>query len=429
MPNSYDHLWSNWGEQIAAFVEGGQALAVGVFAVSGHPQYLNAGMQFLLGMEDETKPATERFVVPPFEKLCDEVANNDANDVVHVVYEGWLTFGGAGVPHRSVRGSVRRMGDVLLVLAEHDVVQLERTNREITQLNSEITNLQRELALRKLELQRALDDLRETQTMLIHAEKMNALGQLVAGVAHEINNPISFVNSNLHSLRQTLGDITGAYRQLEELVLADAVPEHVHAVHAIRQKADLDFVLADLDDLFHGSLTGLHRVKKIVEDLRTYSRLDEAEFKSADLQEGITSTLAIVQPALHNRISVTVDLDDLPPIHCYPAELNQVFMNLIVNAAQAIEGQGTITIRGRDAGGEIVLAFEDSGAGIPAGHIDRIFEPFFTTKPVGQGTGLGLALAYRIVTEHHQGAMRVQSTPGQGTTFTISLPKDLRHER
>lgn len=270
-------------------------------------------------------------------------------------------------------------------------------------------------------LEKTLAQLRHTQAMLIQSEKMSALGQLVAGVAHEINNPISFVNSNLHSLRQTIEDIFDTYSHLETLVSSGEVT--LEQIQAIREEGELDFIRDDIADLLRASVAGLGRVRKIVEGLRTFSRLDEAERKRANLQENLESTLMLAAVELRNRIEVVVELDNLPEIWCYPAELNQVFLNIIMNAAQAITGEGRLTIRGYSEDDKVVLKFTDTGMGIEPEIQKHIFEPFFTTKPVGQGTGLGLAIAYQIITEHHRGTISVESTPGIGTTFTTTLPK------
>ena len=240
---------------------------------------------------------------------------------------------------------------------------------------------------------------------------------------------MSFVNSNLYSLRSAAQDIRQAYEGIEALVNTEGTEtQRAHMAH-IREQADLDYLFPDLDDLLNASIEGLGRIKHIVEDLRAFSRLDEAEFKEVDLAENIHTTLAIAQPELRNRVEVELDLDALPRMKCYPAELNQVFMNLIVNAAQAIEGSGSLRIRGWDEGSQVVLQFSDTGHGMTPEVMDRLFVPFFTTKPVGSGTGLGLALAYKIIVDHHHGTITADSTPGEGSTFTITLPKDLKHDR
>lgn len=275
-----------------------------------------------------------------------------------------------------------------------------------------------------LALSQTNQELRDTQAMLIHAEKMNALGQMVAGVAHEINNPIAFVNSNIHTLKQTVTTMMTAYTNLEQLALATGTPETATTVATLHKQADIDFLSEDLDDLVDASLNGLTRVRKIVDGLRNFSRLDEADDKLADLREGIESSLLIAQPILKKRIQVNLDLDQLPLFYCRPAELNQVFLNLILNAAHAIPDQGTITITGHDKAEEVVLTFADTGCGMPPEVLKQVFNPFFTTKPVGVGTGLGLTIAYKIITAGHGGTIDVTSTPGSGTTFTIRLPKE-----
>ncbi len=290
---------------------------------------------------------------------------------------------------------------------------------DVTQRVQAEASLQRERAA----LERTLAELRQTQTMLIHAEKMTALGQMVAGVAHEINNPVSFVTSNLHSLSHTVEDVFNLYDQLEQLALDGAISQEF--ARALRIDSNLDFLREDSADLLRSSEDGLRRVRGIVDTLRTFSRLDEAELKVVSLKESLESTLLIARLELQGRVKVALEVDDLPEIRCYPAELNQVFLNLIVNAAQAIDGRGILTIRGRDSGDTIILQFHDTGKGMSPEVQRRIFEPFFTTKPVGAGTGLGLAIAYKIVTDRHRGQIEVESTPGMGSTFTLTLPKDL----
>lgn len=282
------------------------------------------------------------------------------------------------------------------------------------------------LTRKTIELERALTELRETQVLLVHSEKMSALGQMVAGVAHEINNPISFVNSNLHSFKQSVGELSGAYDALEGLILEAGSSAEQDAARHIRQQAELDFLLSDVDDLLTASFEGLGRVRKIVEALRTFSRLDEADLKIANLGENIRSTLLMARGELQGKVEVELDVDDLPDIKCYPAELNQVFLNIIINAAQAIEGKGLLAITGRELADNLELRFSDTGAGIPTDVLDKIFNPFFTTKAVGTGTGLGLSIAHKIITDRHHGSIRVESTPGAGTTFVITLPKELK---
>ena len=274
-------------------------------------------------------------------------------------------------------------------------------------------------------LQTALRDLREAQVMLVHAEKMNALGQMVAALAHEINNPIAYVVSNIHSLRSELRELLDAYDVIEAR-LGEIGGTAAEAAAEIRQSAEVDLLQADLDELMESSLSGLERVKQLVLALRTFARLGESEDKLASIRDCVESALVIARAVLGNSIRVELDLDRLPPIRCFPAELNQVFLNLIVNAAQAIppSTDGLIQIRGRDEGDALLITVTDNGIGIAPENLGKIFTPFFTTKPPGEGVGLGLAIAQRIITDRHHGTITAAASPGEGATFSIRLPKD-----
>ncbi|WP_437564138.1 sensor histidine kinase [Sorangium sp. So ce542] len=404
-----------------SFLMDSTALAVGVFAPDGAPRLANRGMRRLLGRADE--PA--RLVSPSFPQLAAAGRGGDAP-----VHRGILHFGDLRSIAHSVRGEVWRLDDALLILAEFDVVELERVVADVSALNSRITSLQRRLVSEQKALERSLGQLRATQSMLVHSEKMNALGKLAAGVAHEINNPLAFVRSNVHTLGESLGRLFAAYEALEAAALRGRPDDVAGVAEALREDADLEFLREDAGDLVKGTLGGLARVQKIVEDLRTFARLDQAEVERSDLRESLESTLAIAGPALRSGgVQVTVAWDDLPKVRCKPAELSQVFLNLLINAVQAVEcrgpGNGRIAIRARDEGRQIALEFEDNGAGMTDDVVGRIFDPFFTTKPVGQGTGLGLTISHKIVVDQHGGTLAVRSTPGAGSTFTITLPKEL----
>lgn len=274
-------------------------------------------------------------------------------------------------------------------------------------------------------LERTVRELRETQMMLVHAEKMNALGQMVAGIAHEINNPLSYINSNLHGLKDTLQGLFQAYQSLEEIILNTEDPLAITQSMRVRGKAEIDFVVSDVDDILNATLDGLGRVKNIVTALRTFARLDEAKYKLASIRECVDGALLIASAALRDGIQVIITSEDLPPIYCFPAELNQVFLNLIVNAAQSIQGSGTISIRISDDGDSVAVSVQDTGMGIPDAIQSSIFTPFFTTKPVGEGVGLGLAIAYKIITDRHHGSITFTSAAGEGTTFLVRIPKGL----
>ena len=242
-------------------------------------------------------------------------------------------------------------------------------------------------------------ELRETQAQLVQSEKMRSLGQLVAGVAHELNNPIGFVHANLQLLED----------YVERLLRPDLDPQKREQAREAIQK------------LLTRSREGTERVTKIVQDLRTFSRTDDAHLQEVQLNEEIDRTLSLMEPRLRNCVEIQRDYGELPRVRCYVGPLNQVFMNLLMNACDAMESRGRITIRTRSEPGGVVLEFEDNGPGMPPEVMERIFEPFYTTKPVGKGTGLGLSLSHGII-ERHGGSMEVRSQPGRGTCFTLRLP-------
>jgi two-component system NtrC family sensor kinase len=272
------------------------------------------------------------------------------------------------------------------------------------------------------EQQQLIVRLQEAHDQLLQSEKMASIGQLAAGVAHEINNPVGFVNSNMASLRNYVASLFGVLAQYQEAIAAQPDQAALQArIAQIGEQADLGYLQQDVSELIAESMDGLKRVKDIVLALRDFSHVGETGWRTADLHIGIESTLAIVANEIKYKASVEKHYGDLPEITCVAPQLNQVFMNLFVNAAQAIKERGVITIRtGRD-GDMVWVEVGDTGAGISPENLNRIFEPFFTTKPVGSGTGLGLSLSYGIV-KTHGGRIDVASTLGSGTTFTVRLP-------
>lgn len=258
--------------------------------------------------------------------------------------------------------------------------------------------------------------LEQANRQLLQSEKMAAIGQLAAGVAHEINNPVGYVYSNLQSLETYLKDL---FRLTDAVESAASLGD----LQQIRKSIDYDFLRGDLEDLLAESREGIERVKTIIAALKDFSHTEEEEFRFADLHRGIETTLNVVNNELKYKAEVVKDFGELPEIECIISQLNQVIMNLLVNAAHAIETTGTITIRTRSEAGYVSIEMEDTGKGIEQAHLTRIFDPFFTTKPVGKGTGLGLSLSFNIIEKHH-GEISVTSTPGQGTTFRIRLPVD-----
>ena len=300
------------------------------------------------------------------------------------------------------------------VLTHFVGVQNDVTDRE---------EARRETAAKQIELEKTLATLQETQAMLIHSEKMNALGQMVAGVAHEINNPLAFVASNMHALKGMANDLKSAYQQLSAAVATSNSADLKAIAVKLNKEADVDFISEDLEDLINSSTDGLKRVKGIVANLRNFSRLDEAEEKVASIKECIESTIEIAGTLAKSEFKIDCKLDNISPIKCRPSELNQVFLNLIMNAAHAVKKDGRLEIIGTETEDILTLKFTDNGSGMDAFTQEKIFNPFFTTKPVGEGTGLGLSIAYKIITDGHKGTISVDSEVDRGTTFTINLPK------
>jgi signal transduction histidine kinase len=274
--------------------------------------------------------------------------------------------------------------------------QMERIER-LSQLNDEMHAMNARL--------------QATQQQLLQSEKMASIGQLAAGVAHEINNPVGYVYSNISSLQG----------YVDELL---AVVRHFRGKgDGPTPTCDIDFLEEDIPQLMTETREGLDRVKKIVQDLKDFSRVDKSDdWEDANLVKGLESTLNIVQNEIKYKATVVKDLVPLPDVPCLPTQLNQVFMNLLVNAAQAIEQKGTITLRSGFDSEMVWVEVADDGCGMPADVQARIFEPFFTTKPVGKGTGLGLSVSYSIV-QKHNGKIELRSAPGQGTSFRVMLPR------
>jgi signal transduction histidine kinase len=291
---------------------------------------------------------------------------------------------------------------------------VERAERSLLEAN-------RSLEGKNLDLANAFAELEATQGQLQQNEKMASIGQLAAGVAHEINNPIGFVTSNLGTLDRYVAKIVEFINAQSERIASHTPTEIVKELTEKRKALKLDYVLDDMKNLVRESRDGTGRVQKIVQDLMNFSRADAVENTLTDINSSLESTINIVWNEIRYKANLQRDFGDLPRIRCHPQQLNQVFMNLLVNAAHAIDKDGTITVRSRYEDGLIQVAISDTGCGIPENIRTRIFEPFFTTKDVGKGTGLGLSISYDIV-KKHGGEIRLASEVGKGTTFTVLVP-------
>jgi len=279
------------------------------------------------------------------------------------------------------------------------------------------------------ELRQTLEELKRTQTQMIQNEKMVSLGHLVAGVAHEINNPVSFIHGNLSYVQEHAQDLLELLKDYQE-----AYPDPVEELQDSLEDKDLDFIQEDLQQILASMKSGTDRIKGIVNSLRSFSRMDEAQMKAVDIHEGIDSTLVILNHRLEAKddrsaIEVVKEYTEMPWVDCYPAQLNQVFMHLLSNAIDALaDKQGDapqIKIKTELEGSTVRISIADNGNGIPEAIRSQVFDPFFTTKPPGQGTGLGLSICYSIIVEKHYGRLLCNSSSGEGTEFIIELQPDL----
>ncbi len=396
---------SNW--QLQRAIDQSPA-SVTIFSVDGRVEYTNPAFTQITGFS--AAEAQEAFDChlhqqqPLSEIMRGYVDGRTTEDRVYVEVE-----------NRRKDGRTYWLGVILSPVRNSD--------GEITHFLSSGTDIsarkQAQAALQRktIEQQETIAKLEEAHNQLLQSEKMASIGQLAAGVAHEINNPIGYVNSNLGSLRHYISDL---YQLIEGYrgVLTDSQRE---ALAELERKIDFDFVRDDLASLIAENEQGLERVKQIIKDLKDFSHVDRAEWVRGDLLKGLDSTLNVVWNELKYKAEVVKEYTRLPQIECMPSQLNQVFMNLLVNAAHAIEGQGVITIRTGIDGERVWVEVADTGKGIPAEYLPRLFEPFFTTKPVGKGTGLGLSVSYGIVAKHH-GEITVDSVVGEGTRFRVWLP-------
>ncbi|MER2539783.1 MAG: ATP-binding protein [Azonexus sp.] len=290
----------------------------------------------------------------------------------------------------------------------------DKLEERVLERTADLEEANKGLEATKIYQEELIKKLKETQNQLLQSEKMAAIGQLAAGVAHEINNPVGFVNSNLGSLKiyaNKLLTVLNAYESNDPDQIAEAC-----------KKADLEFLREDLPSLITESQDGLNRVTKIVQDLKDFSHVDQAERQKANLNAAMESTLNVVWNELKYKAEVIRELGVIPPVDCVPAQINQVFMNLLVNAVQAIPQQGKIFVRSGFEQEHVWFEVEDTGTGMSAEVQQRIFEPFFTTKPVGKGTGLGLSISYDIIVKKHHGRMDVKSEIDKGTCFRLWLP-------
>ncbi|MGV0106291.1 histidine kinase [Nostoc sp. DSM 114160] len=314
-------------------------------------------------------------------------------------------------------------------------------HESFTALEKSKEELEERVEERTTELKNALGELQRTQSQVVQSEKMSSLGQLVAGIAHEINNPVNFIHGNLAHVQEYTQDLLALMQLYQQYN-----PYPAAEIQTVAEDIDLEFLQSDLPKMLSSMRVGTDRIRQIVLSLRNFSRIDEAEFKRVDIHEGIDSTLMILQHRLKAKpeqpeIQVIKNYGTVPLVECYAGQLNQVFMNILVNAIDALEENNTkltyeeikenpsqIKIRTSVVNSTwLEVAIADNGVGISQDFLQRIFDPFFTTKPVGKGTGMGMSISYQIVTEKHNGKLECFSTPGKGTEFIIQIPLRLKN--
>jgi PAS domain S-box-containing protein len=322
----------------------------------------------------------------------------------------------------------KEKADTLRILHENEAAinrSLSKTKRELQEKNLELERRTFELEEEKGRLKEAYDKLNQMQAQLLQSEKLASLGQLSAGVAHELNNPIGFVHSNLGTLAEYVQDVKSLlekYASLEKRMPPDKpCRELAREIEEFKERIGVQSMLDDFDKIISESQEGAQRVKTIVQNLKDFAHRDKTRLELADINKGIESTLNIVWNELKYKATVTKKYGLIPQIECFPQQLNQVFMNLLVNAAQAIEEKGEITIKTYQADKSVVVEISDTGVGISEDDLEHIFDPFFTTKEVGKGTGLGLSVVYGII-ENHGGKIEVETQVGKGSTFRVILP-------
>lgn len=339
-----------------------------------------------------------------------------------------IIVSGINQPQRAL--DAVRLGAFDYIIKPCDLGVLELTVERALERRNFLLNARQyklDLEARNQELVHGKEQLQRLQAQIVHSEKMASLGQLAAGIAHELNNPVGFVYANLNILNQYYQGFEQLLDYYDEISLTD---EELLNVTSFKSEINYSQLRIDLTSIMDDCQNGVERIRDIVQNLRTFSRLDEAEFKKTDIHEGIESTIRLLSRYFSaGKIKLSRDYNELPLIDAYSGQLNQVWMNLLANAAQAVcpngDGSGEVNISTHCDGQSVSIAVRDTGCGIAGEHLDRIFDPFYTTKPVGEGTGLGLSITFGIV-ERHYGKITVKTAINEGSTFTVTLPLNVK---
>jgi len=306
------------------------------------------------------------------------------------------------------------------------IIKPGKSTSELPDTIGELQKYQQQLEanLRQTEkkLEQAIDDLKSTQAQLLQSEKMASLGQLTAGIAHELNNPINFISAGSFGLSKDLGDLMILLEKYEKLNNHPGIVHYLEKIDKLKEKIDYHFIKKNVTQTIEDIKLGAKRTTEIVQGIRNFSHLNGGDMQMTDIHKGLDTTLVLLKNKLRNKVEVVKDYDkNLGEILCYPGHLNQVFMNLLANAEQAMEGKGKITIKTKNLKNKTLISIKDNGTGISEEVKNKVFEPFFTTKEPGQGTGLGLSISHDII-KRHQGSIEVESKLGKGSEFIITIP-------
>jgi signal transduction histidine kinase len=318
-------------------------------------------------------------------------------------------------------------------IAQKEALEVSKENERLIKrqnivLEQKVQERTKELSLTNSELNEALDELKEAQTQLVEQEKMASLGQLTAGIAHEINNPINFVTANINPLKRDVEDIIEVLEKYQSIKDGDDFEVKIDEINELIKELEVDYLKEEINSLLKGIDEGARRTAEIVRGLKVFSRAEEQDIKKVDLLEGLESTITLLNSTIKNEVEVERDFENIPKVECYAGKINQVFMNILSNAVHAVKSDksrpepGKIKLKSYSKANDVFIQIIDNGPGIDQEVINRVFEPFFTTKPVGEGTGLGLSITRSII-QKHNGEIKVENNKDRGVTFTIKLPK------